>query len=195
MPTPGELSAYVLAELRARESWKNRDYATARDQASEAAQLALESGDESAWWNMTYLQAECLRDAGEMHAFLEVAAKLSQNPLSLNLPALHARSSAMFAAALRGVGRLPEAAAAATSARDLVSEDDENTQVQVEAQRVLISALAESRQLDEAWQECLELEMLLTDEVDEDTAGKAYWVIGNVAFLCEKIEEGGHYHD
>jgi tetratricopeptide (TPR) repeat protein len=195
MPTYGELSAYVLAELRARESWKNRDFGTAHDQAREAAQLALESGDESAWWNMTYLQAECLRDAGESRGFLEIATKLTQNPLSLNLPALQARSTAMLAAALRGVGRLAEAATAAASARDLVAEDEENVKVQVELQRVLISTLAESRRLDEAWQECLELEMLVTDEVDEDTAGKAYWVIGNVAFLCEKIEEGSFYHD
>jgi tetratricopeptide (TPR) repeat protein len=195
MPTSGELSAYVLAELRARESWKNRDYGTAHDQAREAARLALESGDESTWWNMTYLQAECLRDAGESRGFLEVASTLAEHPLSHNLPGLQARSTAILGAALRGVGRLAEAAVAASSARDLVAEGGENVKVQVEAQRVLIASLAESRRLDEAWQECLELEMLLTDEVDEDTAGKAYWVIGNVAFLCDKIEEGGDYHD
>ncbi|MFP3570739.1 hypothetical protein, partial [Paraburkholderia sp. SIMBA_030] len=49
--------------------------------------------------------------------------------------------------------------------------------------------------MEDAWRECLVLETLLTDEVDEDTAGKGYWVIGNVAFLTDHVSEGVRYHD
>ena len=73
--------------------------------------------------------------------------------------------------------------------------DFENVNLHIHAQQALIAALAESGRHEEAWQERLDLESLLTDHVDEDTAGKAYWVIGNVAFLSNRVNEGGHYHD
>jgi hypothetical protein len=76
-----------------------------------------------------------------------------------------------------------------------VAEDFENVYLHIQAQQALIAALAESGRLEEAWRECLDLESLLTDHVDEDTAGKAYWVIGNVAFLSNRVNEGSHYHD
>ena len=36
---------------------------------------------------------------------------------------------------------------------------------------------------------------IISGEVDDQIVGKAYWVIGNVAFLCSKVAEGLHYHE
>lgn len=195
MPSPRKLSRYVVAELQARESWKNRDYDAAKAHAAEAAELALEAGDRPAWWNMTYLKAECLRDEGSIQECMELAKYLADDPLSTRFPPLAARAFTLLAVAQQGLGRLSEAVAAATAAARLVGDDAENIYLHIEAQRALIAALAESRRLDEAWTECLLLESLLTDLVDEDTAGKAYWVIGNVAFLSGRLLDGGRYHD
>ena len=43
MRTPRNLTPYLVAELQARESARNRDYAAAKAQAAAAAALALES--------------------------------------------------------------------------------------------------------------------------------------------------------
>ncbi len=195
MPSPRKLSPYVVAELQARESWKNRDYTTAKARASEAAALALEAGDLSGAWTMNYLRAECLRDEGSIPECLELAKLLADDPLSSEYPSMAARAYTLLAVAQQGLGHLPEAVAAATSAARLVAGEPEDIYLYIEAQRALIAGLAESRRLDEAWTQCLLLESLLTDLVDEDTAGKAYWVIGNVAFLIGRLTDGGRYHD
>jgi tetratricopeptide (TPR) repeat protein len=195
MPTPRKLSPHVVAGLQARESWKNRDYDAARSQAGEASELALAAGDRPAWWNMTYLKAECLRDEGLIPECMELAKSLAENQLSTEFPSMAARAYTLLAVAQPGRGRRPEAVAAATTAAGLIAGEAEYIYLHIEAQRALIAALAESRRLDEAWAECLLLESLLTELVDEDTAGKAYWVIGNVAFLSGRLPDGGRYHD
>lgn len=102
----------------------------------------------------------------------------------------------MVAIGLQGLGRLAEAATMAADAAKLAATDPDLLYVQVLAQRALIAALAESRLLDDAWRECLVLETLISDDIDEDTAGKGYWVIGNVAFLADRVADGGgRYHD
>ncbi|WP_436063932.1 hypothetical protein [Arthrobacter sp. LjRoot14] len=195
MPYPRNLTPYVVAELQARESAKNRDYAAAKAQAAAAAALALESRDFSGWWNMIYLKAECLRDEGSISECLDVAKSLAESPMSADHALLAARAYTLLAVAQQGLGRLPDAVSSAATAANLVAGNAEYVYLHVEAQRALIAALAESRRLDEAWDQCLLLEGLLTELVDEDTAGKAYWVIGNVAFLTGRVTDGGRYHD
>ena len=36
---------------------------------------------------------------------------------------------------------------------------------------------------------------IISGEVDDQLVGKAYWVIGNVAFLCSKVTRGCDYHE
>ena len=57
---------YVLAGLYARQAWDLRDYPLAATHAAAAAQIALEAKNTSAWWNMTYMQAECLIKQGQL---------------------------------------------------------------------------------------------------------------------------------
>lgn len=53
------LATHLVAGLNARAKWKARDFDEAFKMAAEAAELARDAGDELAWWNMRYLQAEC----------------------------------------------------------------------------------------------------------------------------------------
>ncbi len=195
MPMPRDLSPFVIAELAARESWKRRDYSAGFTQAGEAADMARDAGDDLSWWKMVLLQAECLRDQGSVEECVEFARLLAEHPVAASSADLGARANVLLAVSLQGVGRLPEAVQAAAAAARLVAGDFENVYLHIQAQQALIAALAESGRLEEAWRECLDLESLLTDHVDEDTAGKAYWVIGNVAFLSNRVNEGSQYHD
>src|SRR4029453_2244103 len=182
MATPQQLTPHLVAELTARASWKKRDYAKAFEQAGQEADLAAEAGDQLAWWNMKYLQAECLRDQGSIEECVELATFLTEHPLTATAPDLGARAHTVRAVSLQGLGRLPEAAQAAATAGSLIAGNPNFVNLHVQAQQALIAALAEGRLRDEAWQECMVLEALLTQYVGDDTAGKAYWVIGNVAF-------------
>ena len=189
------LAPHLVAGLNARAKWKARDFDEAFRLAAEAAELALDAGDEPAWWNMRYLQAECLRDQGSIEEYLALAIALNDHSLTASSPELGAKAGTMVAIGLQGLGRLAEAATMASDAAKLAATDSDLLYVQVLAQRALIAALAESRLLDDAWRECLVLETLITDDVDEDTAGKGYWVIGNVAFLADRVADGSRYHD
>jgi hypothetical protein len=195
MPMSRDLSPFVIAELEARESWKRRDYSVGYARAGQAAALALESGDDHRWWKMVLLQVECLRDQGSIQECQQLAAELAAHPVAASAPDLGARANILLAHSLQGLGRLPEAVDAAATAASLVAGDFENVYLHIQAQQALIAALAESGRLDAAWRECLVLKSLLTDHVDDDTAGKAYWVIGNVAFLINRVNEGSDYHD
>ncbi len=57
----------------------------------------------------------------------------------------------------------------------------------VTARLALIAALGDSGKIDEAWAESLILADVISAEVDDQLLGKAYWVIGNAAFLCGRV--------
>lgn len=185
-------SSYVAAELRAREHWDSHDFGEAALSARNAAVIALSEGQSGAWWNMTYLQAECLLAAGEFEASAEVAEALVD--AAATTPQLQAQVHILRAKACQGAGLLDIAAAEARAATELL-HDEADMEVNVTAGLALISALGDSGKLDEAWAECLNLVNGVSAEVDEQLLGKAYWVIGNVAFLCGKVPEGLYYHE
>ncbi len=188
---PGER---VLLELSARDSWNQRDYDKARRTAHEAAVLALGLGDASAWWNMTFLQAECLRKLGLMRESAEVSQELENHPLTIQSAALTARVSTILSLALQGCGDLPEAVLAARKAAVSAALALDQQDYQIKAQDTLIAALADSDQLEDAWVECLTLAALLQGNPSSQSAGMSYWAIGNVAFLMDQSEEGTKYH-
>jgi tetratricopeptide (TPR) repeat protein len=143
---------------------------------------------------MRLFQAENLLDAGDFEACAVLAAELVDG--AAGAPAEDARGKAniLLAKARQGAGMLGQAADAARMAARLSSGagDVENN---VKARQALIAALAESGRLEEAWNESLLLADDISNEVDDQLVGKAYWVIGNVAFLCNKVAEGLEYHE
>jgi hypothetical protein len=186
--------SYASVELEARGHRASHDFTKAADIALSAADIAKDEGDSKGWWNMTFLQAENLLDAGDFVECTALARSLSEASLAVASPQHKARALILMASSLRSEGLLEAAAAAAASAVGLV-DDDADMEIDVHARQALIAAYGESGKLEEAWKECLSLSARISDGMDDQLAGKAYWVIGNVAFLCDKVNEGLHYHE
>lgn len=194
MPLHSVSPLYAAAEFRAYEHRTNHAFVQAARSAHEAANIALSEGDMDAWWNMTFVQAENLLDAEEFDACAALASDLVGGPNSTMEPQAKALTYILVAKARQGAGLLEEAATAARAASLLVMDHDD-IEIHVKARQALIAALADSGRLDEAWTECLELAEVVAAEVDDQVIGKVYWVIGNVAFLCNKVQEGLDYHE
>lgn len=194
MPLHSVSPLYAAAELRAYEHRTNHAFVQAAGSAHEAANIARGEGDMDAWWNMTFLQAENLLDAEEFEACAALSSDLVDGPHSTLEPQAKALTYILVAKARQGAGLLEEAADAARAASLLVTDDDD-IEIHVKARQALIAALADSGKLDEAWIECMALGEVVSTEVDDQLIGKVYWVIGNVAFLCNKVQEGLKYHE
>jgi tetratricopeptide (TPR) repeat protein len=146
------------------------------------------------WWNMTFFQAENLLDAEDFDACADLATELVNCPRAATERHDLARAYILLAKVKQGAGQLEQAADAARAAVELVS-DDPDVETNVKARQALIAALADTGRLDEAWAECLALADVISAEVDDQLVGKAYWVIGNVAFLCNDVQQGLNYHE
>ncbi|WP_120521729.1 hypothetical protein [Arthrobacter celericrescens] len=194
MPENRGTPSYAAAELRAREHRARHEFAQAADSAHKAADTARDDGDISGWWNMVFFQAENLLDAGESGGAADLARTLVEAPPTVASSRDRARALILLANSVQGSGLLDDAAEAARSAVGLLA-DDADAEFEVHARQALIAALAESGKLDEAWEESLALSARISDDMDDQLAGKAYWVIGNVAFLCNKVEEGLEHHE
>ena len=194
-PVSPEESEYLLASLYARQCWDTRDYAGAAQSARSAAQKACASHDTVTWWNMTYLEANALLRNGDDGASLEVLTGLLKHPLTAESDALSLRTRQIMAAALLGLGRLPEAIEQATLAVEIGSGDtEEDYSAYLTAMQTLIGALAEAGRLDDAWRHCLTLADAVTDSTPSQVAGEMHWVIGNVAFIRQDISTGLNHH-
>lgn len=184
----------VMYELRAREAWSQRDYRAARLLAAAAVELAARAEDHHAWWNMTFLQAECLREEGSLDESLQSAEALGASSLTLESEPLKARVHTLAAVCQQGLGHLDQAVDSATIAVKSAATVADSPELQIEAHHALIAALAESDRLDEAWSTCLDLSTHITPTIHTQTAGKAYWVIGNVAFMRHQVDDGTQFH-
>ena len=185
--------SYAAAELQAREYRSSHDFREAANAAQSAAEIASADGDLPSWWHMSLFRAESLLAAGDIEACAELAGTLVAEPRDGNLQ-LQARVHILLAVTRQGMGLLEEAADEARTAAELMNGEDD-VEIAVKARQALIAALADSGRLDEAWAESLIMADIISGEVDDQLVGKAYWVIGNVAFLCSKVAEGLQYHE
>ena len=185
---------YAEAELRAHEHRSNHAFAEAAGSAQQAAEIALRVGDPTSWWNMTFLQAENLLDAERFEACADLAADLISGLRSHPAPHDRARTYILLAKARQGAGLLEEAAESALMAVDLTS-GELDLDINIKARQALIAALADGGKLTYAWEESKLLAEVISDDVEDQLAGKAYWVIGNVAFLCDRVQDGLRYHE
>jgi pentatricopeptide repeat protein len=186
---------YVLAGLYARQAWDLRDYPLAASHAATAAQIALEGKNTSAWWNMTYMQAECLIKQGNWQQAEKIMQHLLEHPMATESVGLAVRARQMLAGIYQGQGQLSRAVDHAMEAVKLCAQLPKGSTLIIGAHRALIGALAESGRLDEAWKYCQDM----NDQVDEHSmsqlAGEVAWVIGNVAFMRHDYPEGIKYHE
>lgn len=186
--------AYVAVELQARQYRDDHHFSEAARLAGEAAAVASAGGDYAAEWGMRFFQVENLLDAGEYDESARLAAVLVEGPAVALSPQSQAKAHILLSQARHRAGLLKQAAESARTAADLTAAEPD-IEINVKARQALIAALADSGLLEDAWDESLVLARIISNEMDDQLAGKAYWVIGNVAFLCSKVEEGLHYHD
>ncbi|KRE79417.1 helix-turn-helix domain-containing protein [Arthrobacter sp. Soil763] len=186
---------YVLAGLYARQAWDLRDYPLAASHAANAAQIALEAKNTSAWWNMTYMQAECLIKQGRWDDCRTIVQRLLDHPMAAESAGLGVRARQMLAAAAQGQGQLTTAVENAQEAVRLCSQLPKGSTLIIGALRALIGALAESGRLDEAWQYCQEMNEQMEGQANSQLAGEVAWVVGNVAFMRHDYAEGIKHHE
>ena len=117
-----------------------------------------------------------------------------REPIISPFPAIPSQSPHSYVAGKASGGAAEQAAESARTAAELAVADAD-IEINMKARQALIAALADSGMLAAAWTESQVLGSIISDEVDEQLAGKAYWVIGNVAFLCNNVEEGLRYHE
>ncbi|MDI3213166.1 helix-turn-helix transcriptional regulator [Arthrobacter sp. AL12] len=186
---------YVLAGLYARQAWDLRDYALAATHAAAAAQIALDAKNTSAWWNMSYMQAECLMKQGQLKECQDLVQRLLDHPMAAESAGLGVRARQMLAAVCHGQGQLTVAVEHAQEAVRLCAELPKGSTLIIGALRALIGALAESGRLDEAWEYCQAMNEQMDDRSMTQLAGEVAWVIGNVAFMRHDYTEGIKYHE
>lgn len=186
---------YVLAGLYARQAWDLRDYPLAASHAAAAAQIALEGKNTSAWWNMTYMQAEALIKQGDWQGCQRIMEHLLEHPMAQESAGLGVRARQMLAAVHQGQGQLTEAVRHAQAAVDLSAHLPQGSTLIVGAHRALIGALAESGRLDEAWALCQAMNTQLEGTSMSQLAGEVAWVVGNVAFMRHDYPEGIRNHE
>jgi transcriptional regulator with XRE-family HTH domain len=194
-PVTANDAEYVLAGLYARQAWDMRDYAQAASHAATAAQFALEAKNNSAWWNMTYMQAECLMKQGQLAECQRIVQHLLEHPIIAESDGLAVRAHQMLAAVCHGLGQLGTAVEHAREAVRLGAQLPAGSTIYIGALRALIGALAESGRLDEAWDYCRILGTLVDEESMGQLSGEVEWVIGNVAFMRADYEEGVKHHE
>ena len=193
--TPDE-AEFVLLEHRVRASLRAHDYGDSAAVAKEAAAIAHAQKNSSAWWNMTFVRAEALRELGEVDEFLSVAAEVLAHPLTDESPALTVRAHTLVSHAQLAAGRLHIAVDHALRATDHAhAELPSSSLIALSAQFALVASLTETGQLDKAWAACLDLNEALDGDVPAQTAGSAHWTIGNVAFRRQDVMEGLRHHD
>lgn len=186
---------YVLAGLYARQAWDLRDYPLAASHAASAAQIALDAKNTSAWWNMTYMQAECLMKHGDLKECQQIIERLVEHPMARESVGLGVRARQMLAAVYQREGQLSAAVDQAMEAMKLAEQLPPSSTIITGALRVLIGALAESGQLEQAWSYCQTLVAQVDENAMSQLAGEVAWVVGNVAFMRHDYAEGVKHHE
>jgi hypothetical protein len=183
-----------LIELRAREAFGRRDFLHGLELAIQAACRAKQAGDETAWWQMTLFQAECQRGMGDIRSCIHTAEVLRNHPITLGSRELECRVLTLLSDVCQAAGELDRAVQFGAHAVHISSDIDVGENLRIGSFLALIASLAESDELEQAWQECMKLVGILGSGIDSQATGKGYWVIGNVAFLRREAEDGIKYH-
>ncbi|WP_146068702.1 hypothetical protein [Arthrobacter sp. 9E06] len=184
----------MLNEYRARLHWDRREYKAALGHATAAADEALTKEDITGYWRMTLLLAECQMELGLIQEFAASTKKLSESSALQGDQAMVARAKVLYSRALESLGHIGESLVVAQEAAAIELNEPSDTVDEIEMLHGLVAALAESDQGAEAWTHALRLASLAGQQDDQHIAGKAYWAVGNVAFLNGDAENGIRFH-
>ncbi|MDK1360221.1 hypothetical protein QNO00_08065 [Arthrobacter sp. zg-Y1219] len=185
---------HLLNEYRARQFWERREYRKALAEAAAAADSARGNGDEQGYWRMSLLKAECQVELGLMQEFATGAKNLIEDPKIADDPITKARATALYARALQCLGQVGESLKVAKEAAAIELAECGSPSGHFDTHQALVASLADSGKMEEAWEVAQSMLLLITSETPRETAGLAYWAVGNVAFLMQKGDEGAKWH-
>ncbi|MBF4992974.1 hypothetical protein ITX31_02465 [Arthrobacter gandavensis] len=185
---------FILNEYKARRHWENREYSDALAYAQRAASIAQNTEDQDGWGRMVFLVGRCQREMGQMAECAETATVLVQHAVTCDDRDLEFKARALHSVALQALGQLPKALAIARSAADSPGDERNGYESTLETQQVLVAVLAESGDFDAAWREAQDFAAMIGHDTKAEVAGKAFWAIGNAAFLIGRHREAVHYH-
>ncbi|WP_433874514.1 helix-turn-helix domain-containing protein [Sinomonas atrocyanea] len=192
VPLPEE-AAHLLHSMAARQACDLRDWSQAAAHAGQAAAAALAAHRSGAWWDAASLQAECLLRLHRCEESAALARELLAHPLATT-EALAARAHDLLARTEKAQGHPGAAVEHARRAVRAAAGVHLPAGLLLEALRTLVEALAEDGRLEEAWEHCGTLADLADDEPEGALQGKAYWTIGNIAFLRRDHATGAAHH-
>ncbi|WP_181032374.1 hypothetical protein [Arthrobacter sp. ZGTC212] len=184
----------MLNEYRARLHWDRREYKAALGHATAAADEALTKKDITGYWRMTLLLAECQMELGLIQEFAASTKKLSESSALQGDQAMIARARALYSRALESLGHIGESLVVAQEAAAIDLPDAMDPDEELEMLHGLVAALTESGKATEAWGHALRMANLAGQHDEQVIAGKAYWAVGNVAFLNGDGENGIRFH-
>ncbi|MDQ0261201.1 helix-turn-helix domain-containing protein [Sinomonas atrocyanea] len=193
-PMVGE-AEYVFSSLCAQAACDVREYARASSHAAIAARLAEEGSDTSGWWEMTFIQAECLMREGRLTRSLRTARDLLEHSALAGDRELEARAHQLYAEICHRHGRLEAAVEHAHRATELSEGLPGRSATRVASLCTLIHALADSGRTEAAWEWCANLGALVAKAAMDRLVCRAEWVIGKVAFVRSDEAEGARHHE
>lgn len=193
-PMPAE-AEYVFSSLCAQAACDVREYARASSHAAIAARLAREGADTSGWWEMTFIQAECLMREGRLTRSLRTARDLLEHSALAGDRELEARAHQLYAEICHRHGRLEAALEHAHRATELSEGFSSRSTTRVASLCSLIHALTDGGRIEAAWEWCANLGALVAKAPMDRLVCRAEWVIGKVAFVRSDESEGARHHE
>lgn len=152
------------------------------------------AADPSTYWLVQ--EAVCAAaHALDDYSFMErVATGMVNTAASLRRPDLRIGALLRVSTARRCQGDQESALAFARSALQDADALPKDSPLRAQLYQVLLAALVESGDPEEAWKFHRELAESLHLIPDEQEQGKVYWTLGNLAFLVGEAELGVQYH-
>ena len=148
----------------------------------------------STYWLVQEALCSAAHAVDDYELMCRVADQMKQTAGQLNRTDLTIKALLAQSTARRCVGDDANALSLARQAQCLVRELDDESPVRVQLYQVLLAALVEAGHPDEAWQLHQHLAGSLHLVADGQEQGKAYWTLGNLAFMVCEPDLGVHYH-
>lgn len=186
-----DLRGYESSVRRAVTAGNNEEALT---EAVVGAAIARSAGNERAEWDFQVAACDALHALDRYRELQDLAQSMSRSDLARRDPTLRAESLVLIAIAQRCRGRIQQAVTSAGEALLLLEPTPVHASTRARAFQTLIAALVEAGRADQAWSHHADLADLLGVQVDEQTAGKGFWTLGNLAFMVGEHERGLEYH-
>ncbi|WP_198671579.1 helix-turn-helix domain-containing protein [Desertihabitans aurantiacus] len=183
----------VVAFQEVQRAMAAHEFSRAARAAEQAAEDARARGDAADAWSLTLLRARALFEDGDYHHASEVASRLADEPLSQYLPYLPVEALLVAARSARAGGDLSAALERAQRATQLLDRLP-STDLRAETLAVLIGALMEVDELEQARTVADQLAGVVDDVRSDQVRGLALWIVGNMDFLTGRVEDGLRRH-